>query len=166
MQETETGKFFNCVDFPVNFRMIWLPGSPAIKIQPGQVIEGPYGLLASYNFLRPLGMQWNSVPEVKVIREPTPVVYREDVERDIKDQETLAISVGDSFRQEEIKVVENTETLELPFDINAPNWVKLTAEQLEESAKKLNVWDDVIEKMSAGKRKWELIRRIKKALGK
>jgi len=164
-------KFFNCVDFPVNFRLIWLPGNPAIKLEPGQIIEGPFEKLNSYNFLRPIQQQ--NINTNLTLQDNEGKFINDVVRKDVEEQEILAQKHRESFVSESydndddieiIEVVDDWENLELPFDPTNCNWIKVKLTELEEAAKILGI--PVDESIPPKKKKWELVRLIKSAIGK
>lgn len=165
-------KFFNCVDFDVNFRMIWLPNNPAVKLKPGQIIEGPFELLMTYNFLRPLQQQ-NINPINTPTQDEKGNYLDEEVQKDVEEKEQLAEKHAKSFasdaqpREDEetpVNVVDDWQNLELPFDPTNCNWIKVKQADLEEAAKILGIGVD--ESVPPKKRKWDLVRKVKAAIGK
>lgn len=165
-------KFFNCVDFPVNFRMIWLPGNPAVQLEPGQIIEGPFEKLITYNFLRPIQQQ-NINPNLST-QDNQGKYLDESVQKDVEEQARLAEKHRETFvnttppadtaPSSDQSVVDGWENLQLPFDPMNCNWIKVKATELEEAAKILGITVD--ENIPPKKKKWELVRLIKAAVGK
>ena len=161
-------KFFNCVDFPVNFRLIWLPNNPAIQLQPGQIIEGPYELLITYNFLRPLQQQ--TIKSVSLSTQDEQGNYLDEtINTDMKEKEQWAETHRVSFLKEngeqndetDIPIDIKIDTSELPFDPKDCNWIKVTLADLEKAANILKVDMSSLTGVAPKKRKWELVRLIK-----
>jgi hypothetical protein len=170
------GKFFNSMDFPVHFRLFWLPGNPAIKLEPGMPIEGPVEYLKTFSFLRPVPFDFNKVNAYTQDNRGQFLTLDKQIQNDIQNQESLA----QKYRNQpqdlvaekpiepiiEAKLVDNPSVLELPFDPDSVNWVKITNSDLETACRVLQINMAEVDKMAPKKKKWEMIRLIKKALGR
>lgn len=167
------GKFFNCYDFEVKFRLFWLPNNPPISLKPGETIEGPVEYLKSFQFLRPIPVDFNRVATVTQDNKGQFLNYDDLVKFDIKRQEDLANKYKAELGKKEdnptvdneVIPVEDLKPVELPFDPQSVNWVKVSMDDLNEAAEMLGVDKSGIESLPAKKRKWELVRLIKKAVG-
>lgn len=170
------GRFFNTMDFPVHFRLFWLPGNPAIKLEPGMTIDGPVEYLKSFSFLRPVPFDFNKVNVYTQDNRGQFLTQDKQIQQDIRNQESLAEKYRSQpqdlvpEKKEEViveaKMVDDVSALGLPFDPASVNWVKITNNDLETACRVLQINMAEVEKMAPKKKKWEMIRLIKKALGR
>lgn len=176
----QNSKFFNCVDFPVNFRLMWLPGNPAVRLEPGAIIEGPFETLITYNFLRPI--QQNSLNNSDLTIQDNAGKYVDvEVQKDVDEQSRLAEKHKKEFSLDEIsedhqepkedtstteedyQYVEGWESIKLPIDPKNCNWIKTKNTVLETTAEALGFDLSKLETISGKSKKWELVRFIKAA---
>lgn len=155
--------FFNCVDFEVNFRCIWLDGNPPVKLQPGDSIDGPYDLLIGYNFLRPL-----------YHRQVNPPIQNEIIE-DINNQKALRDKYKTTFvnevrsREDDHYLINEPNEIyeeynELPFDPKNVNWVKVNIKDLTIAAEMLDIDLDEVKDLPHMKKKWAIVKLIKEKI--
>jgi len=55
------GRFYNKMPFSIPMRKVWLPGSPAMQLEAGGIIEGPTDILSQFSFLSPLSIDFSFV---------------------------------------------------------------------------------------------------------
>lgn len=170
-QEEEWGDFVNPMDFPLNFRALWLPGNPAIQINPGQTINGPIRYLSNYRFLMPVRMRMHKVSSITIDQDGSYQDVGEDGEEVIKIDENDVVEVvsGEATEKKEEFVPPSQEVIDsLPLDLGDKTvWFKAKMPDLEKSCKILGIEIPVeTQALNDKKRKWVIVRLIKEALGK
>lgn len=162
--EDEWGEYFNPMDFHLNFRCLWLPNNPSVRIEPGGKIYGPHKYLSNYRFLMPVPMKMYKVSSITVDQDGS---YT-DV--DENDDEVIVINENDVV--EEIKDENNENKIsedditKLPFDINEKeiNWLQYKTDDFVEFANILHI--DISHIKPGRQKRWEILKLIKKAIGK
>jgi len=163
VDNNEWGTYFNVMDFMLNFRAIWLPGSPTIKINPGESIQGPKRYLTNYRFLKEVPMNMSKVSSITVDNDGS---YR-----DVGIDSNEIIQIKDTDVVELIKEDKNELTQEqldqLPFKLDeSVNWLKYSVQDTENIATILNIDISHLEKVKGNGRRWEIIKLIKTKLQK
>lgn len=170
-QEEEWGDFVNPMDFPLNFRALWLPGNPAIQINPGQTINGPIRYLSNYRFLMPVRMRMHKVSSITVDQDGSYQDVGEDGDEVIKinDSDVVEVVSAGSKETKDEFVPPSQEIIDsLPLQLGDKRvWFNASMDDLHKSCEILKV-EIPIDIMALGDkdRKWAIVRLIKKALGK
>lgn len=152
-------KFYNKMPFTVNFRKIWIPGNPAVALEPGHIIEGPENILRQYHFFAPLPFPFHTVDSVTQEN-------RFQQTDNTAPTEPKIVTDGQSPVEPTIVIAGEQEMANLPFDINNVNWLNIKITDLELACSVLNIDISNYASIPAKKRKWELVKMIKKATGR
>lgn len=160
-------KYFNKMDFPVKFRQVWLPGAPAVELQPGHIIEGPAEYLREYTFLSSVPFDFHKVDAITQDRQFKFQDYPIDRIPVVKLEEH-APGKEVEFVEPEVKEVKIDPELlkKLPFDIETINWIQVKTDELEVAANVLGLDISSIAGYKPKEKKWFLVKLLKKALGK
>lgn len=177
------GRFYNKMPFTIPLRKVWVPGSPAITLEAGGIIEGPTEILSQFSFLAPLSFDFAMVDSTtqnskfdfkdERIKEISKPVINNDTEKQnveiIKkpvEQPTIVekpIVIGkDNESAPEVKVEEvKTTVQDDDFDPLTVNWLMVKVSQLETKCKKLNIDISFLADKKPKDRKWELVKLVK-----
>lgn len=160
------GSYRNIMNFPINFRAIWLEGSPALKIQPGQTIDGPHEYLSAYRFFAPVNVNMHKVSSIINDQNGDFQDIGEDSEEIIKLNENDVVEYDEPDDNQKVEITpEILESLPLKIGDKAI-WLRAKNNDLEACCEILNIdIPDHIEKDDKKKRKWELVNLVKKAIG-
>ncbi len=170
-------KFYNRMEFPVNFRKIWITGSPAVKLQSGEIVEGPYEMLSQYRFLAPVPFDFHKVESVTQmqnfeftdhtvpVNQSEPVIISAPMElTSVNEYVQPMPAVGHTPESAEI-VVDSSQAnaTTLPFDPKTVSWFSVKVDELKQAATALKIDISSLNGLPPKKVKWELVRLIKKA---
>jgi len=155
--------YVNPMEFPLNFRAMWLPGNPSIRIEPGQTISGPKEYLANYRFLMPVKMKMHKVSSITVDNDGKFRDISEDKEEVIviKESDVVEVETEENNDKASPDVIAS-----LPLDLGDRKvWLAATMENLETCCKILDITiPQHIMALHAKSRKWEIVKLIKKKL--
>lgn len=158
-------KFYNRMEFTINLRKVWEPGSPAIRVPSGGIVEGPYEKLIHYRFLAPLPFDFHKVDSTTTenfsISQEIPVIKPED----IKIQNAAEQKTAEPESNEGSLAEQTAPSGQLPFDPAKVNWIQVKTAELEVAAKVLGIDLSALKDVPAKKKKWELVSLVKAKLG-
>lgn len=155
------GEYFNPMPFKLNFRRLWLPGNPPIEIPPKGRIVGPHKYLSNYRFLQPVPINMYKVSSITVDQDGSHQDIGED-EEVIVINDTDVVEVVD----ESAPLASESQIEKLPFDVNQTdiNWLQYKTDEFVKFAEILNI--DISHIQPGRQKRWEILKLIKKALGK
>ncbi len=169
--------FYNIMEYDVFLRKVWEKGSPPVQLSTGATIEGPYEMLVTFPFLRPVSFDFHLVPSMTQNNNfQFQDIKLEDINKthDFKiishsDPHNVADQIDEIYK-DKVETVENPSappsTAGLPFDLATVNWMKVTMDDLRQAIKVLRIQVPAnVESMNPKAQKWEFIRMVKKALG-
>lgn len=160
----EWTSFINVMNFEVKMRAIWLPENPPIKIQPGQVIDGPPEVLSTYRFLQPVPIKMHEVSSVITQQNGDMQDVGENVNEVFTVKETDVVTIPTETLQVS-KTVTKDQLREVGIDIDEKvNWMKFKTDDLEDICVKLELDTSACDDSTKNKKKWDLVKLIKESV--
>jgi hypothetical protein len=171
-------RFFNKMPFPVSLRKAWLPGAPALRLQPGETVDGPYDILFQFKFLAPMPFDFHKVEGIT--QNATFEYTDKKFEPSVNEPQIISAPLkfeGVKEKYQEMPVVHhpqpeavqpiiiaNEETIKtLPFDPKTVDWMSIKTDELKKAAEILGIDLKALENVPLKKLKWDLIKMIKKS---
>jgi hypothetical protein len=160
IEEETWNKYVNIMEFEINMRAIWLPGSPAIVIQPQETIHGPEKYLSKFKFLQKIPPRMHQVSSIITCQDGS----MQDVGENVHEHFSVE-PIEEIVSEAEAEPIQITrqQLLDQGVDIDDVNWLKFTTDKLEEIATNVGIDISHVEGNKKA-RKWEIVRILKAAI--